>query len=141
MSTQQTIDIKPPSIWVVFTGKADMPWLRFLKPGFRHCYAVMNDGHKWISIDPLSNYTDITIHHDVPADFDLPGWLIDRGHRVVPTNPQRPLKQAPWMVFTCVEAVKRMIGVHARFILTPWQLYKFLIQEKEHSNGKFNIQT
>jgi hypothetical protein len=29
-------------------------------------------------------------------------------------------------VTSCVDVVKRVLGIHAPFILTPWQLYKYL---------------
>ena len=120
------IQEKKQSVWVVFSGKADLPWLKILRPGFRHCFVLLNDGRHWISVDPLSNYTDIMVHH-VPVEFDLPLWLADRGHAVVPAKAERPGKPAPWAVLTCVEAVKRIIGLHKRFIITPWQLYHHLL--------------
>ncbi len=113
--------------WVVFTGQTEISWLRILKPGFRHCYILLHDGERWTSIDPLSHITEISVHHHVPADFDLPGWLKSRGNRVVAAPLRRDLKRAaPVMVFTCVEAVKRVLGIHRRFIFTPWQLYRHL---------------
>jgi len=30
--------------WVVFSGEADLPWLKILKEGYRHCYVLLNDG-------------------------------------------------------------------------------------------------
>ncbi len=118
---------KLPKAFVVFTGKTDMPWLKLLKPGFRHCYVLLNDGKNWLSLDPLSNYMDVSIHHSVPPDFDLPRWMQARGHAVMPAKLCREKKEAPWMIFTCVEAVKRVLGIHRRFILTPWQLYQYLL--------------
>lgn len=115
--------------WVVFSGQTDLPWLKILKPGFRHCYVLLNDGEQWITVDPLSNYMDIAVHH-VPQDFDLPRWMQSRGHLILPADIERKDKQAPWMVFTCVEAVKRVIGLHSWTIITPWQLYR-------HLNAKF----
>lgn len=112
--------------WVVFSGQTDLAWLKILKPGFRHCFVLLNDGKRWVSLDPLSNYTDIIVHHHVPPEFDLPLWLKGRGHEVVETNINRARKPAPFMLFTCVEAVKRVIGLHKRFIITPWQLYRYL---------------
>ncbi len=113
--------------WVVFSGQTEISWLRFLKPGFRHCYVLLNDGERWTSIDPLSHVTEVSVHHHVPADFDLPGWLQSRGNRVVKAPVRRDIKKAaPFMLFTCVEAVKRVIGVHSRSIVTPWQLYRHL---------------
>lgn len=122
----QGFDINLPQAWVVFTGQTDMRWLKFLRPGFRHCYVLLNNGKSWISVDPLSNYMDVSVHHTVPANFDLPLWLKDRGHAVMRAPVQRTRKQAPWMPFTCVEAVKRVLGIHNRFIVTPWQLYRHI---------------
>ena len=124
--------------WVVFTGQTDLPWLKILKPGFRHCYALLNDGQRWVSLDPLSNYMDVSVHHDVPTDFDLPSWLKSRGHTVVRGYISRDKKEAPWMLFTCVEAVKRMLGIHKRFVITPWQLYRHMTQGDQHSIAKEN---
>jgi hypothetical protein len=113
--------------WVVFSGQTEISWLRFLKPGFRHCYVLLNDGERWTSVDPLSHVMEISTHHHVPADFDLPGWLESRGNHVVPAPVRRDLtKPAPFMLFTCVEAVKRVLGVHSRSVITPWQLYRYL---------------
>lgn len=115
-----------PRAWVVFCGQADLFWLRLLRRGFRHCFAVLNDGERWITIDPLSPCLEIAVQ-PVPAAFDLPCWLRERGHVVVPATVGRGHgRPAPWAPFTCVEAVKRVIGLHDRFVLTPWQLYRRL---------------
>ena len=114
--------------WVAFSGRADMAWLRLLRPGFRHCFAILHDGHNWITFDPLSNYTDITVLH-LPPDFDLPDWLAMRGYRVIRARLCRAVaKPAPVAVFNCVEAVKRVLGLHKRSIITPWQLYRYLMR-------------
>ena len=113
--------------WVVFSGQTEISWLKFLKPGFRHCYVLINDGERWTSIDPLSHVTEISVHHHVPVEFDLPAWLASRGNRVVKAPLHRDItKAAPFMLFTCVEAVKRVLGIHRRGIVTPWQLYRHL---------------
>lgn len=129
MKREEVSDARPVQAWVVFTDQTDLPWLKMLKPGFRHCYALLNDGERWISLDPLSNYLDVIVHHQLPADFNLPLWLEQRGHKVVKAPLRRVKKEAPWMIFTCVEAVKRALGLHNRFIFTPWQLYRHLSQE------------
>lgn len=116
---------KPQSVWVVFSGQADLKWLRILKPGFRHCYVILNDGEHWISLDPLSGYTEVKVHHIAP-DFDLPAWLIARDMIVVQARIAPKCKQAPIAIHSCVEAVKRVLGLHAPLIVTPYQLYKKL---------------
>lgn len=124
--------------WVVFSGQTEIRWLRFLKPGFRHCYVLLNDGKCWLSFDPLSPFTDIMVHHHVPVDFDLPAWLRGRDHKIIEASLARGQKKAaPVMFFTCVEAVKRVIGIHKRLILTPWQLYRHLTKPK-NSKGDYS---
>lgn len=119
--------------WVVFTGETDIPWLKFLKDGFRHCFVLINDGTRWISIDPLAPYTDIEIHYHVDSDFDLPDWLCSRGYKVVPSDINKTHKTpAPWMLCSCVESIKRILGIHKRLILTPWQLYQYLIKQNNN---------
>lgn len=112
--------------WVVFSGKSDWPWLKLLRPGFRHCFVIVHDGTRWLSLDPLLQHTELKVH-DVPPDFDLPGWLTARGNRVMAAPLNRAhTKPAPVMVFTCVEAVKRVLGLHKWAVMTPWQLYRHL---------------
>lgn len=128
------------SAWVVFSGETDIRWLKIFKSGFRHCFVLLNDGQRWTSIDPISPYTDIQIYYHIEASFDLPTWLEGRGNRVVPAMMERNHhKAAPFMPFTCVEAIKRILGIHKRFIFTPWQLYNFLQNLKQkninHSKG------
>ena len=113
--------------WVVFCGEAELWWLRLLRPGFRHCFVVLNDGVHWITIDPLSPHMEVVVQ-PVASGFDLIGWLKERGHAVATAPVRRDqLRQAPWAPFTCVEAAKRVLGLHDRRVVTPWQLYRRLI--------------
>lgn len=122
---------KVKQAWVVFTNHTCLPWLKIFKQDFRHCFVIMNDGTHWISVDPMAHYMDVVVY-EVPATFDLPMWLVGRGHAVARAQIKDDLKKrAPWMVFTCVEACKRILGIHNRFIITPWQLFQFLRQPQE----------
>jgi len=125
--------------WVVFSGQTEISWLKWLKPGFRHCFILLNDGQRWVTIDPLSPYTDILVHHHVPADFDLPSWLEQRDLKIIPAHIDKDHKKpAPFMLFTCVEAVKRILGIHKRLILTPWQLYCHLRNTPSYQKGEIS---
>ncbi|MDH5723024.1 MAG: hypothetical protein OEY94_06855 [Alphaproteobacteria bacterium] len=115
-------------VWVVFTSQNELPYLKYLKPGFRHCFVVMCDGQRWVSVDPLAHHTEIYVQ-ERHRDFDLPKWLEQEGHVVVKTQIRKSFRPAPLMPFTCVEAVKRVIGIHKRKILTPWQLYQYLTED------------
>ncbi|HYG89513.1 MAG TPA: hypothetical protein VD978_25030 [Azospirillum sp.] len=115
-----------PRAWVVFCGQAELWWLKVLRPGFRHCFVALNDGLHWVVVDPLSPCTDVSVLA-VPAGYDLPGWFRRLGMTVVPARLRRGIdRPAPWGPFTCVEAVKRVLGLHALFVVTPWQLYRRL---------------
>ena len=126
----------PDNVWVIFSGQTELRWLKCLKPGFRHCYVLMHDGRRWISVDPLSPHTEIVVHHHIDSDFDLIGWLEARGQKAVKANVCWDLKKpAPFMLFTCVEAVKRILGLHNMRIFTPWQLYRYLSKQTNFKNG------
>ncbi len=114
-------------LWVVFSDETDLPFLKFLRRGFRHCFVVIRDRGHWISYDPLAHYTELFLV-DVPETFDLLGWLGEQGMTIVkvPSSFCPKQKILPPMMFTCVEAVKRVIGLRGWWILTPWQLYAAL---------------
>lgn len=115
-----------PAAWVVFRGDTPLWWLRLLKPGFRHCLVLLNDGRRWVVVDPLAPFTDVAVL-ELPPGFDLPGWYRDQGLTVDVAPLRRGLtRPAPWGPFTCVEAVKRLLGLHAPFVVTPWQLHRHL---------------
>ncbi len=117
---------KEQRAWVVFTNQTELPFLRFFKRGFRHCFVLLHDGDHWISVDPMANYMEVAVQN-VPSDFDLPTWLKRRGHAVIDAPLSQKLRtSAPIMAFTCVEACKRILGIHKITILTPWQLYRHL---------------
>lgn len=125
----------PLAAWVVFCGGAELWWLRLLKPGFRHCFVVLDDGRHWIVLDPLAPFTDVAVltRGGVP---DLPGWYRALGLTVVAAAVRRGLtRPAPWAPFTCVEAVKRVLGLHAPLVLTPWQLHCRLMRASEQPSS------
>ena len=115
--------------WVVFTNQTDLPYLRLLRKGYKHCFVLIHDGKNWLSIDPLAGYMEVAVH-DLPDHFDLPVWLRGQGHKVIAAPMAQEMKTtAPFTLLTCVEVCKRILGIHNRLILTPWQLYKHLQPE------------
>lgn len=125
--------------WVVFTHNTEIPWLKMLKSGFRHCFIVLNDGVRWMSIDPLAPYTDVQIYHHIDSQYALPNWLKQQGYEVVKaTIDKGHRKVSPLVFFSCVETIKRILGIHQRFIVTPWQLYRFLKKKNKSQILKGN---
>lgn len=114
---------------VVFSDHTDIWWLKVLHRGFRHCSVLIQKNGIWICVDPLAHRTEINVI-DVPDGFNLAEWLEGDNCTVVLTHTcraeARPLLAMPT---TCVEAVKRLLGIRAAFVLTPWQLHRYLKKE------------
>lgn len=118
-----------PAAWVVFSDAPGMPLLRWLPRGFRHCFVLLNDGRHWIAVDPLAACTEVEVL-PLPAEADVPGWYRERGHAVVRAAVRREARRpAPLGPFTCVEAVKRVLGLRAPLVVTPGQLHRRLLAD------------
>ena len=111
---------------VAFGGSPELKVLRYLRPGYRHCFALVHSQGVWVMYNPLSIGTEIDVW---PSDSEtqLRHWLSMNGYTLVDTH-VRPLRPGvlPWTLFSCVEAVKRILGIREPWILTPWQLFKYL---------------
>ena len=123
---------QPPAVggmgeaWAAFGDGRGPWWLKLLKPGFRHCFVVLGDAKRWVVIDPASCFTDVAAL-DRAEHPDLPQRLRAQGFTVIPARLRRQaVPPAPWRPFTCVEAVKRVLGLDAPGVFTPWGLYRHL---------------
>ncbi len=128
-----------PKIWIIFSDHTEIWWLKNLRRGFRHCFALMHDGAHWLLLESLAGYLDCRVLPPAP-DFNMPAWLALQGLTVkcAETIPRQHL--APLALMTCVETVKRLIGCHRWRIWTPWQLYRWLQQPASTSDTRlFNI--
>ena len=127
---------RPGRVVVVFSGATAIPWLRMLKPGFRHCYALIEDRGQWLMYEPASHQTRIERIGRAPLGEVL-RWLDASDTTFVCCRQlTAPLRMAPIRPFTCVEAVKRVLGIHAPWVLTPWQLFRHLTTENKKKYSK-----
>ena len=116
--------------YVVFTDNTDLWWLRLLKPGFRHCYLLLSGrgGRCWLELNPFSNQIEVSLcefNDSQPEEILLGSY---ENCRIIPVSIKNaPRKCAPLGFFTCVEFVKRVVGIHNIRVITPYQLYKKLI--------------
>jgi hypothetical protein len=130
---------------VGFGGNAGLIWLRLLKPGFRHCFAALETSappgeQRWILYEPLSHFTRLeTI--TLPSQASLADLFRGQGLTVVETMRRDPARRsAPWRPYSCVEAVKRVLGLQASWVFTPWQLYRYLRKYEYFSiEGLFSV--
>ena len=110
---------------VVFSKQNRIKWLRYLKPGFRHCFAYGLSRAGWLALDPLSHCLVVN-HVDFPSEADLAAAFRKAGWMALTVEARQPaLRPAPLAAFTCVELVKRPIGLHDRSIRTLWELFTF----------------
>lgn len=126
---------------VVFTDAAELWWLRLLAPGFRHCFVVVRRSGAWVVIDPLAHYTrvDLAPPWRVRSAEDIAEVYRSRGLIAAITEVREPPRAlAPIRPFTCVEAVKRILGLRAPAVLTPWQLFRMLEGEETKFLSKEN---
>ncbi|MBC6497010.1 MAG: hypothetical protein GDA54_01630 [Alphaproteobacteria bacterium GM7ARS4] len=113
--------------YVLFSNDTHLWWLHFLKQGFRHCAIVLIRDGVVLFIDPLSH--QLIIEWRLMDDRECFLKALERcGVRYVPVSfHEVSASQAPLSFFSCVEVVKRVLGIHRRWIITPWQLYQFLL--------------
>ncbi len=117
---------KDETALVVFSGATDLAYLKWLKPGFRHCFVILKSHDRWISIDPLAHMTRVDLH-DMPSGSDPVSLLTEQGLTVLKTQlREAELAASAPMLCTCVEAGKRILGIQSWRMVTPWQRYRHL---------------
>ena len=111
---------------VAFGGKPTLWWMRFLKKDFYHCIVALGGDDEWVVIDPLLHFTDLIVVKHAQID----SFFKKRNYRIVETEIKEPKKIRLRVIpYTCVETVKRFIGVENAFILTPYSLFRYLIKK------------
>ncbi|SCA55383.1 conserved hypothetical protein [Candidatus Terasakiella magnetica] len=125
---------------IVYSDNTGVWWLRFLRAGFRHCFIILETDRGTIWVDPLSNNLTLKILEG----YELAGlirWYRDMGMHVQSVClDDNKVKSFPWAPMTCVEVVKRLVGIRNPFIITPYQLYLSIKGTKSENIGK-NILT
>ncbi|WP_426959278.1 hypothetical protein [Muricoccus radiodurans] len=119
----------PQTLWIGFGGGGDQPWLRLLRPGFRHCFGALQDAWGWTVLDPLSGRLLVT-RLEVPAAYDLPGFWRRAGCAVLgPFSPAPPAPRGPGLLpFSCVTLCRALLGPGAPLAVTPHGLHRRLMK-------------
>lgn len=108
---------------IVFEDNTTLWWLKFLSHGFRHCYLIVfSDSHPFcVELNPMSNQVFVSIYNRK----HLYSYIKNKNFIIIKIF-EPILKPAPLSFFTCVEFIKRILGIHNRFIITPKKLYTAL---------------
>lgn len=117
---------------VVFCDRDRPAWLRLLRKGFRHCFVAVAAGPGWVIVDPLSSGTRLAVTGPLAGDA-VAAWYRAHGCRAVVTRtrPAQP-RALPAAPFTCVETVKRILGIRSRRTVTPWQLHRLVTEQESY---------
>lgn len=98
---------------IVFDNECKRWYSRFLNKHVNHCYLCVADSGKWLTVEPTQECVNIGFSDKLPA-----GILYCK----VPLNSINGYPFFP----SCVGLVKHLCGINKPFIVTPWQLYKYL---------------
>jgi hypothetical protein len=115
--------LPPVTALVVFTDQCDVWWLRGLRPGFRHCFAVVRDpAGEWVACDWLKGRLVFRVYGPQNPD-ELVERLLRRGFRVVELAGRGERGRPMLRAMSCVEVVKQAVGLGGRRPLTPYGLW------------------
>lgn len=105
----------------------------FLKDKFQHVAVGISTNFGDLFLDPLSNKTCLALHHPLPNLRNIPTGLLSQSFSAI--------NETPWISIgrygTCVQRVKKLLGIKNIFIQTPYQLYKYI--EKNKDNVLFTL--
>lgn len=135
----ETLDAQHRQVLVAFTDRTEISWLRILKPGFRHCLAIVQCGGCWVVCEGLSRHLALNALDSDGLSVFLED-LCRKGYRIVRTIGMEEhgpsvavatpgIRIAP---FTCVEVVKRILRVDRHGVLTPYQLWKAVKEQSRY---------
>jgi hypothetical protein len=109
---------------VVFRPSSDAFLSFALKKGFGHCLVLIEGVNGWTAINPLK---DRIIRKRFPAQ---PLWSIEQSFAesgfVTVAGLLETTKTRGFEIQTCVTVVKRTIGINNPFLVTPFQLFRYL---------------
>lgn len=104
--------------YVVFKNDSHRWWSFALKKDCRHCFIVKTDPNCLIIFGKDTNKFDLfTVSDEKSIIGDIYAMV-----SVVPKEYKRSL----FMLNTCVGHAKQILGINKPFILTPYQLLKYI---------------
>ncbi len=119
---------------VVFFGKArGIPWwarLFRIRKDFIHCGIIVRTRISWISVNPMAHITQVDWADRFETDaFTICERLVyermwSAAVAMFIRTPAEDFRLP--LPYTCVEAVKRILGIKFGFVFTPYQLFRYL---------------
>ncbi len=110
-------------IYIAFTKDDGHWWSRFLHKEIQHCAIIKPLGYNYLVFQKTTGKFDLFTVSDKNDILDKPYKLMG--------VTQKDSKRGLFMLNTCVGHAKQVLGINKPFILTPYQLYKYLRSQNE----------
>lgn len=104
---------------IVYTKGRRHWYSSFIHPTVGHCFVCFLVRGEWVSLDFTTEGLKIYRTENLPK-----GVFYQEAKSV-------KISAIPFMMPTCVGAVKKIIGIRNPFIITPWQLLRY-IESKDY---------
>jgi hypothetical protein len=124
--------------WIIFK-QGEYIWTRFLKKGFGHVSLITKDKFNWIVLDPTYNHLDWNIP-SISTDDDITDY-IDPSYAVIKITKNMSYECPKFPIINvspCVSFIRYILGIKKN-IITPYKLYKFLINLPRTSYKRYGI--
>lgn len=112
---------------LIIYERSDRWWSGIFKRNFSHVkIAIFNGNGMALLLDSKSNGMALTMQSGVTLDMYQTAL---RGANIAVQRvsiPDLQHKVTPVGFFTCVEFVKRVLGIRAIWVQSPYQLYKYI---------------
>jgi len=138
---KKTFDQRTETFYIVFKqGKHAIA--RFLKPNFSHIYILKKDKYNWMLIDPVRSRLAVDILA-IPTEQDAVRALMGKLDHALKIDfyHRDTASQFGYVgLLNCVTWAKYILGINV-LSLTPWRLYKRLVNMCDHDKIKFGIKS
>ena len=114
---QRAISVSGEVYYVVFTNDDGHWWSPLLHRTIRHCYLIKPDRGRWLVMARSTDGIDLYTADDLS--------FIDRGSILVKFYAERA-KISTLSFNTCVTYCKHALGIRKFWIITPYQLYRWM---------------
>lgn len=127
LESQHLIGRSLTKIYLIYENKQDFWWQRLLKNNYKHVHAVKFNGLFWIKMNFGSGFTDFDV---LPYDWRDTITNVLEGQDVTYQyievwRKRRYRVRSLFAPYTCVEAMKSLLGIRAWWMITPYQLFKY----------------
>ena len=114
-------------VYVVFEGDEGHWWSRFLHPVIKHCYVIKPCDFGVVVNGKTTEGIELFTVLDEKS-------IIGNDYIIVGYKPEK-LKKSLFVLNTCVGHTKQILNISNPFILTPYQLYKYMRHQNESAKS------